>query len=102
MGVILPGSRPYVAIRLALWSILFVGVFLDAVLHRTVRRRGWQLHWTIVAVIFFYVVQDILLTTVSFEDIAEKGSLADKIFYAFLFFTDFADSLFIVSPLSSL
>ena len=96
MSVVLPGSRPYVAIRLALWSLLWIGAFIDGVLHRTVRRRGWQLHWTIIAVIFFYVVQDVLLTTVSFEDINDASSIADKIFYAFLFFTDFADALFIV------
>ncbi|KAK9846211.1 hypothetical protein WJX84_004971 [Apatococcus fuscideae] len=95
MSVVLPGSRPYVAIRLALWSLLWIGAFIDGVLHRTVRRRGWQLHWTIIAVIFFYVVQDVLLTTVSFEDINDASSIADKIFYAFLFFTDFADALFI-------
>lgn len=82
-------------IRLALWSVLFIGAFLDGILHRSVRRRGWQLHWTIIAAIFFYVLQDILLTTVSFEDINSTSSVADKVFYAFIFFTDFADSLFI-------
>ena len=97
MGVTLPGSRQYVVIRLALWSVLFIGAFLDGLLHRSVRRRGWQLHWTIIAAIFFYVLQDILLTTVSFEDINSTSSVADKVFYAFIFFTDFADSLFIVS-----
>jgi len=67
----------------------------DGVLHRHIKKRGWQLHRGFLLVIGAYVIQDILLLTYSVGARSNLGTI-DDVCKAFIFFADLADSLFIV------
>lgn len=89
-------SLAYLIPRLLIWAALSGVVIADAFIHKHIKRRGWQLHVGICVVIAFFVVQDILLLTYSIGSRSGLSAL-DNVCKAFIFFSDLADSLFIVS-----
>ena len=89
-------SLAYLIPRLLVWLAMFALATTDGVLHRHIKRRGWQLHRGICVVIGAFVLQDILLLSYSIG--AKTGlSSIDNVCKSFIFFADLADSLFIVS-----
>lgn len=88
-------SLAYLIPRLLVWLALSCAVIADAFIHKHIKRRGWQLHVGICVVIAFFVVQDVLLLTYSIGSRSELSGL-DNVCKAFIFFSDLADSLFIV------
>ena len=88
-------SLAYLIPRLLVWLALFGLATADGVLHRHIKKRGWQLHRGILLVIGAYVIQDILLLTYSVGARSNLGTI-DDVCKAFIFFADLADSLFIV------
>ena len=89
-------SLAYLIPRFLVWLALFVLATTDGVLHRHIKRRGWQLHRGICLVIGAFVLQDILLLVYSIGARTGLGSI-DNVCKSFIFFSDLADSLFIVS-----
>lgn len=89
-------SLAYLIPRFLVWLALFALATVDGVLHRHIKRRGWQLHRGICVVIGAFVLQDILLLSYS---IGKRTGLStiDNVCKSFIFFADLADSLFIVS-----
>lgn len=89
-------SLAYLIPRLLIWLALSGAAIADAFIHKHIKRRGWQLHVGICVVIASFVVQDVLLLTYS---IGSRSGLSavDDVCKAFIFFSDLADSLFIVS-----
>lgn len=85
----------YLIPRLLVWLALFGLATADGVLHRHIKRRGWQLHRGIVVVIGSFVVQDTLLLVYLGGARHGMGTIED-VCKAFIFFADLADSLFIV------
>ncbi|KAK9800811.1 hypothetical protein WJX73_009927 [Symbiochloris irregularis] len=76
------------------WVALFSVALFDAVKHRRVKRRGWQLQRALVAVVGGYVVQDVLL--LAFVAVNNRnGSGAPAVCGTYVFFTDFADTAMI-------
>lgn len=90
-------DQAYLIPRILVWLLLFVVATVDAYRHKTVRSRGWQLNRAILVVIFSYILQDIFLTVYTFQDTSVRNATANRIFEVYIFFTDLADSLFIVS-----
>jgi len=88
-------SLAYLIPRLLVWLSLFGLATAGGVLHRHIKKRGWQLHRGILLVIGAYVIQDILLLTYSVGARSNLGTI-DDVCKAFIFFADLADSLFIV------
>lgn len=88
----------YLIPRVIIWVLLFAAAVTDTIRHRHVKRRGHQLQRGVLFVICAFIVQDILLMAY-----AAQKSAADphtqRIYLAYIFFTDFADSSFIVSLL---
>ena len=81
--------------KLLIWLALFGSAITDGILHRYTKTRRWQLHRGICVVIGAFVVQDVLLLTYS---IGARHNLAvDGVCKAFVYFSDLADSLFIVT-----
>lgn len=91
-------SLAYLIPRLLIWLALFGLATTDGILHRHIKKRGWQLHRGICLVIGAFVVQDVLLLTYSIGSRSGLGTI-DGVCKAFIFFSDLADSLFIVSLL---
>ena len=91
-------SRAYLIPRLLVWLALACAAIADAVVHMHIKRRGWQLHVGICAVTAAFVVQDVLLLTYSIGTRTGLGTIGN-VCKAFIFFSDLADSLFIVSML---
>ncbi|MCJ1297925.1 hypothetical protein MMC08_000714 [Hypocenomyce scalaris] len=89
-------SLAYLIPRLLIWLALFGLAITDGILHRHIKKRGWQLHRGICVVIGAFVVQDVLLLTYSIGARSNLGTV-DGVCKAFIFFSDLADSLFIVS-----
>ena len=89
-------SLAYLIPRLLVWLALFGLATADGVLHRHIKKRGWQLHRGILLVIGAYVVQDVLLLTYSIGARSDLGTV-DDVCKAFIFFADLADSLLIVT-----
>lgn len=89
-------SLAYLVPRLLVWVALFALATTDGVLHRHIKRRGWQLHRGICVVIGAFVLQDVLLLSYSIGKRTGLGSI-DNVCKSFIFFADLADSLFIVS-----
>ena len=87
----------YLIPRLIIWTLLFGLALTDAVRHRHVRRRGHQLQRGVLLVIGAFIVQDVLLLTYSAQS-STDSTAARNIYLAYIFFTDFADSSFHVSP----
>lgn len=87
-------SLAYLIPRLLVWLALFSLATADGVLHRHIKKRGWQLHRGILLVIGAYVVQDVLLLTYSIGARSDLGTV-DDVCKAFIFFADLADSLLI-------
>ena len=88
-------SLAYLIPRFLVWLALFGLATADGVLHRHIKKRGWQLHRGICVVIGAFVVQDTLLLVYSIG--ARNGlSTMDNVCKAFIFFADLGDSLFIV------
>ena len=85
----------YLIPRLLIWIALFALVTTDGILHRHIKKRGWQLHRGICLVIGAFVVQDVLLLAYAVGANARLGTVGD-ICMTFIFFADLADSLFIV------
>ncbi|KAA6425595.1 MAG: hypothetical protein FRX49_04492 [Trebouxia sp. A1-2] len=94
-------SLAYLIPRLLVWLALFGLATADGVLHRHIKKRGWQLHRGILLVIGAYVVQDVLLLTYSIGARSNLGTI-DDVCKAFIFFADLADSLFILVSLIAL
>lgn len=88
-------SLAYLIPRLLIWLALFGLATTDGILHRHIKKRGWQLHRGICLVIGAFVVQDVLLLTYSIGSRSGLGTI-DGVCKAFIFFSDLADSLFIV------
>ena len=88
-------SLAYLIPRLLIWLALFGLAITDGILHRHIKKRGWQLHRGICVVIGAFVVQDVLLLTYSIGARSNLGTV-DGVCKAFIFFSDLADSLFIV------
>ena len=91
----------YLIPRLIIWTLLFGLALTDAIRHRHVKRRGHQLQKGVLLVIGAFIVQDVLLLTYSAQSGADEPA-ARSIYLAYIFFTDFADSAFHVSPILSL
>ena len=89
-------SLPYLIPRLLIWLSLSCAAITDAFVHKHIKRRGWQLHVGICVVIASFVVPDVLLLTYSIGSRSRPGTM-DNVCKAFIFFSDSADSLFIVS-----
>lgn len=89
-------SLAYLIPRFLVWLALFILATTDGVLHRHIKRRGWQLHRGICLVIGAFVLQDTLLLVYSIGARTGLGSI-DNVCKSFIFFSDLADSLFIVS-----
>lgn len=93
-------SLEYLIPRLLVWLALFALATTDGVLHKHIKRRGWQLHRGICLVIGAFVLQDILLVTYSIGKRKGSSSVAvENVCKSYIFFADLADSLFIVSIL---
>lgn len=93
-------SLEYLIPRLLVWLALFALATTDGVLHKHIKRRGWQLHRGICVVIGGFVLQDILLVTYSIGKRRGSTSAAiENVCKSYIFFADLADSLFIVSSL---
>lgn len=91
-------SLEYLIPRLLVWLALFALATTDGVLHKHIKRRGWQLHRGICVVIGGFVLQDILLVTYSIGKRRGSTSAAiENVCKSYIFFADLADSLFIVS-----
>ena len=90
----------YLIPRLIIWTLLFGLALTDAIRHRHVKRRGHQLQKGVLLVIGAFIVQDVLLLTYSAQSRADEPA-ARSIYLAYIFFTDFADSAFHVSPILS-
>lgn len=88
----------YLIPRVILWIALFVAALSDTIRHRNVKRRGHQLQRGVLFVIGAFIVQDILLLAYAAQKRAEDPA-AQRIYLAYIFFTDFADSSFIVSAI---
>ncbi|KAL3148903.1 hypothetical protein ABBQ32_001771 [Trebouxia sp. C0010 RCD-2024] len=90
-------SLEYLIPRLLVWLALFALATTDGVLHKHIKRRGWQLHRGICVVIGGFVLQDILLVTYSIGKRRGSTSAAiENVCKSYIFFADLADSLFIV------
>ena len=87
----------YLIPRLIIWALLFGLALTDAVRHRHVKRRGHQLQRGVLLVIGAFIVQDVLLLAYSAQS-STDSTPARNIYLAYIFFTDFADSSFHVSP----
>ena len=93
-------NLPYLIPRVFIWVLLFSVALFDALKHRQVKRRGSQLQRGLIAVVFAYVVQDVLLLTFSILN-DQKSPKASPVCVSYIFFTDLADTLMIVSALST-
>ena len=91
----------YLIPRLIIWALLFGLALTDTIRHRHVKRRGHQLQRGVLLVIGAFIVQDVLLLAYSAQS-SSDDSAARHIYLAYIFFTDFADSAFHVSPTSRL
>lgn len=90
----------YLIPKVIAWVALFSVALFDAVKHRRIKRRGWQLQRALVAVVGGYVVQDVLL--LAFVAVNNRdGSEAPALCGTYIFFTDLADTTMIVSPCCS-
>ena len=76
--------------------LLFLVALADTIRHRHVKRRGHQLQRGVLFVIGAFIVQDVLLLAYASQSSAED-SVAQHLYLAWIFFTDFADCAFIVS-----
>lgn len=91
----------YLVPRVCGWTLLLAVALFDALKHRQVKRRGSQLQRGLIAVVFAYVVQDILL--LAFAVLSDHRSpSATPVCGSYIFFTDLADTLMIVRPSLSL
>ena len=96
MGGVKILDLPYLIPRVCAWVILLGAALFDALRHRHIKRRGSQLQRGLIAVVFAYVVQDILL--LSFAILNNRGSpKASPVCGSYIFFTDLADTMMIVS-----
>ena len=87
----------YLIPKVCAWLLLLAAALFDAIRHRHVKRRGWQLQRALVAVVLCYVVQDILL--LSFVALYNKrGAAANPVCGTFIAFTTLADTALIVRP----
>lgn len=86
----------YLIPRVIIWVVLFAAALTDTIRHRHVKRRGHQLQRGVLFVICAFIVQDILLLAYAAQKSAEDAH-TQRIYLAYIFFTDFADSSFIVS-----
>ena len=85
----------YLAPRCVYWFLLLAAAVADALINRTKKRRGYQLHRGVITVIAAYVVQDVLLLT--FSSLRNKDpAAAGRVCQSYIFFTDLADALMIV------
>lgn len=85
----------YLAPRCVYWFLLLAVAVGDALINRTKKRRGYQLHRGVITVIAAYVVQDVLL--LSFSILSNKSPVtAGRVCQSYIFFTDLADALMIV------
>lgn len=86
---------PLLVPRVCAWVLLFGVALFDALKHRHVKRRGSQLHRGLVAVVFAYVVQELLL--LSFAILyRQKAPKARAVCASWIFFIDLADTAMIV------
>ena len=87
---------PYLIPRVVLWILLFAVALFDSLRHRhVVKRRGSQLQRGLIAVVFAFVVQDLLL--LSFAVLSDhKSPNAAPVCAALIFFTEVAESSMIV------
>ncbi|BDA47005.1 hypothetical protein COCOBI_09-4600 [Coccomyxa sp. Obi] len=84
----------YLIPRVVIWVLLFAAALTDTIRHRHVKRRGHQLQRGVLFVICAFIVQDILLLAYAAQKSAEDPH-TQRIYLAYIFFTDFADSSFI-------
>ena len=92
-------DQKYLVPRVVFWIVLFLAALTDTIRHRHVKRRGHQLQRGVLFVIGAFIIQDVLLLAYAAQKKAEEPA-AQHIYMAYIFFTDFADSSFIVRGLA--
>ena len=89
-------SLAYLIPKLIIWLALFGSATTDGILHGHIKTRRWQLHRGICVVIGAFVVQHVLLLT--YFGARRNLGTVDGVCKAFIYFSELADSLFIVRP----
>ena len=85
----------YLIPRVLFWTLLFVAALVDTIRHRHVKRRGHQLQRGVLFVIGAIILQDFLLLAYAAQK-GENDAAAPSVYLAYIFFTNFSDSSFIV------